>query len=319
MGRNGSDLKWGGLNSDEEAAEVLSLCDLPRMEIKGEKHANHEIIALDETEEDFEFGSLAASLSTESEMCAADDLFFRGQILPLRLSVSSDSGLAGFRQDTRKISSFDSISESLEHSSSSSVSRSNSYTSHNLSGGSSVPASRYKPRVHSHFHTHPSPKPQIWYSSSGARSVNIGGRDRRSTVWRLFRVGVVRAPEIELQDLKRRNRNKSDNSSSSDSTRSSGNRSGDSPNEVRVEKTTRQRQRFLDGLSSCKCSVSTVEVVMSKAKSSSWELSVSEKEIIDTTLVHRQPHHKKKQAISHRRTFEWLKELLIAEVPRGGA
>ncbi|PPD84185.1 hypothetical protein GOBAR_DD18881 [Gossypium barbadense] len=95
------DGKW-----EAEEDEALSLCDLPvnltkeeRTQTKNEEDGE-EPQAL-KTDEDFNFGSLCGSLSTELEMCAADEVFFQGQILPLRLSVSSDSGLTGWcRQDS---------------------------------------------------------------------------------------------------------------------------------------------------------------------------------------------------------------------------
>nr|DAD41437.1 TPA_asm: hypothetical protein HUJ06_015760 [Nelumbo nucifera] len=332
MANRGSEVKWVAFNSREEEeqdeAEALSLSDLPIMEIKREKHSSEEIKAL-ETEEDFEFGSWGASLLTESEMCAADDVFFQGQILPLRLSVSSDSGLTGFRQDSRNFSRCGSRSESLEHSSScgftSVSSRSSSCRSHNSSSSSSVNATGYKPRVKNHFHTHPSPKPQLWYSSATARPGNAGNRDRRSTIWGLFRVGVVRTPEIELDDLKRRNRNKSCNSSSSHNTRNGTCGGRSSLDEAKIEKKTTQKQSFLDksGLSSCKCSVSAVETVSSrvlvtKIKSNKRNSNVSESDLHETSLVKQQQQQQDegKQAMSHRRTFEWLKELSITDVPR---
>nr|DAD41795.1 TPA_asm: hypothetical protein HUJ06_016118 [Nelumbo nucifera] len=48
--------------------------------------------------------TLGDAINVCSRRPEADDLFFQGQILPLRLSISFDSGFAGFRQDTQKIS-----------------------------------------------------------------------------------------------------------------------------------------------------------------------------------------------------------------------
>ncbi|GAY50214.1 hypothetical protein CUMW_124940 [Citrus unshiu] len=75
-----------------EEDEALSLSDLPLDFINEETsllRACEEATTLTqgkENEEEFNFDSWGGPLSAESEMCAADEVFFKGQILPLRLS-----------------------------------------------------------------------------------------------------------------------------------------------------------------------------------------------------------------------------------------
>ncbi|RWV99837.1 hypothetical protein GW17_00037242 [Ensete ventricosum] len=76
----------------EEEEESLSLSDLP--EVIDE--AMDEECKTGEATDDFEFqisvaGGLLSS-SVETDMCAADEVFFQGQILPLQPSISPGSG-----------------------------------------------------------------------------------------------------------------------------------------------------------------------------------------------------------------------------------
>ncbi|KAL6577600.1 hypothetical protein OROMI_009928 [Orobanche minor] len=77
--------------SEEDA---LSLCDLPHIHQPEEENQQDNITPLTATEyqeEDFDFCPL--SRKEQHEMCAADKVFYRGQILPLRdcSATSSDS------------------------------------------------------------------------------------------------------------------------------------------------------------------------------------------------------------------------------------
>ncbi|XVE82885.1 hypothetical protein DITRI_Ditri16bG0041600 [Diplodiscus trichospermus] len=231
--------KWEAEEEEEEEEEALSLCDLPVNLIKeenqveprnGEDGESQEI----KTEEDFNFGSRCGSLSTEPEMCAADEVFFKGQILPLRLSVSSDSGLqTGCRPDSQNTRRSLSRSESMDHGSlsrftsvsSSSRSRSSSTGSSNnsirvtarnfnsMANSSSKFNTKSKPiKIRNNFNTHPSPKPQIQLSKT--RPLNVSSRTQKSSMWDFFRLGLVRAPELELQDLKIRSNNNNANRNS---------------------------------------------------------------------------------------------------------
>ncbi|XP_042507344.1 uncharacterized protein LOC122083559 [Macadamia integrifolia] len=309
---------------EAEDEEALSLSDLPVVEtLKNEKESGNQSRVLEELqEEEFEFGSGGAgSLLKESDMCAAEDVFFQGQILPLRLSVSSDGGIARIGQDSRNPCRCASRSESMDHgfTSSSRSSSIRSGNSNSSSSGSSVTTTitrrsgggyRERDLSRNHFHAHPSPRPQIWQTTSPAG--NGGSRSRGSTAWGLFRPGLVRTPEIELHDLKLklRNRNKS--------CESNNNRKEESKKqETKLMKTTTQRikVRMFERLTSgCKCSVSAVETVPSRLK----KVSAIEREENEEQLQQKQQQQEQnkqgKQAMAHRRTFEWLKQLSLADL-----
>lgn len=112
----------------------------------------------------------------------------------------------------------------------------------NSSINSSITNSRcssYEPQIRNQFHSQPSPTPQIRFS----KITNINSCNRKSTMWSLFRVGLVITPEIALQDLKirrKKNSNISQNNNSSNDNR------------------MRSIQRKRAFLGSCKCSVETV-------------------------------------------------------------
>ncbi|XWS45184.1 hypothetical protein CRYUN_Cryun15aG0114600 [Craigia yunnanensis] len=358
--------KWEG-----EEEEALSLCDLPvnlikeenQVQPRNEEDGEYQAI---KTEEDFNFGS-----STEPEMCAADEVFFKGQILPLRLSVSSDSGLTGCRQDSQNTSRCLSGSESMDHgslsrfTSVSSSSRSSSTRSshYSTSSNNSITATarnfnsitnsscscssnsntKSKPiKIRNNFNTHPSPKPQIRLSK--ARSVNFSSRNQKSSMWDFFRLGLVRAPELELQDLKVRsnNNNASRNSVSRNSSCNSSNSSSSTKNSTskivnnsgtEVAKNQQDLNKgFLKkriGLfSGCKCSVNAVEtvplnniIVIKSNKNNEREKvllhsAMEEKKKLLQELKKMKENEKEKQegkqALSRHRTFEWLKELSVS-------
>ncbi|KAL6338789.1 hypothetical protein AAG906_023939 [Vitis piasezkii] len=320
MAINNDDEKWEEFDSDEEEDEALSFCDLPNdlicKEDNSGKEENPQVVG---TGEDFDFGSWNRSLLAESDMCAADEVFFQGQILPLRLSVSSDSGLAGYRNDSRKSSRCVSRSESMDRGSwggfTSVSSRSSSSRSHNSSISSTSTATTHRSRVRNHFHAHPSPKPQIKIFNT--RQGNIGSRGHKSTMWDLFRPGLVRTPEIELQDLKVRSTNKgfdSRNSSRSSSFNSTANNTAKSNHGFNAEK--RRSHRFSikkrEFLSGCKCSISAVDpvpsrIVVIKTSSNGGDSNPNERP------SQKQRQHVKKKNMH--RTFEWLKELSHAAAP----
>ncbi|KAG2719759.1 hypothetical protein I3760_02G005200 [Carya illinoinensis] len=227
--------RWEHSKSKEdqvgEEDEDLSFCDLPVIDYLTKDQDNQSrkeedddaALATDETQEEFDFSSRRGSLFKESEMCSADEVFFQGRLLPLRLSVSSDAGSTGFRHESQKITGrCISRSESLEHGSiegftSNSSSRSSSTRSRN-SSSSTASSANYtiktqtsKQRVQNHFLTCPSPKPQIRFSTT--KQGNQGSRSRNSFTWDYLRLGLVPTPEIGLQDLKLR-RNSSVNKNS---------------------------------------------------------------------------------------------------------
>ncbi|XAR51340.1 hypothetical protein NMG60_11005941 [Bertholletia excelsa] len=298
-------------NEADEEDEALSLCDLP---IQGENVARKEENEVVKTCEDFDFGSRGGSVLAGSEMCAADEVFFQGQILPLRHSISSESGLVMLRPESRNPSRCISRSESMDHSYSgvftSVSSRSSSIRSqHSSSSGSSTntTTTTHKQRIRNYFHSHPSPTPQIRVSSS--RYPNPNSYTRKSTLWSFFRVGLVRTPEIELQDLKARsNTNRSFGSRNSTSSAGTGDLAGKGSDVGDAKK--KKKQRFFDrnggifDFGGCKCSVNTVDTI----KINNNETGNEPKEEAATKKT-------KKQAVSRHRTFEWLKELSLAGVP----
>ncbi|XP_072973159.1 uncharacterized protein [Typha angustifolia] len=176
--------------AQEEKSETLSLIDLPvsNPESTGDTASAS---APGSDADDFEFrisvgGGLVAN-AADTDMCAADEVFFRGQLLPLRPSISSDSGLLrhGSRSESMDLSS-------RSGSSSSCVSRSHSSSSHSGSSASN------------NFYAFPSPSPQL----RGSRRRSSARRNSTSSSappsWGLLRLGVVPAPEIELRDLRSR-------------------------------------------------------------------------------------------------------------------
>ncbi|KAG9129880.1 hypothetical protein Leryth_007031 [Lithospermum erythrorhizon] len=195
-------------NLEEEA---LSLCDLPikeenRQQDKQTQQENKSI------HEEFDFCSFAK----ESEMCSADQVFFQGQILPLHNSICSTT-------TNRCLSRSESMSTySSNGFTSGTSSRSSSIRSHQSSstttttsifgygGGSSVSTRTHKPRVPSNFNSHPSPKPNM--KNSRIKNQNMSNCSKKSTMWSLFRLGLVTTPEIALNDLKHRSKNNTNKS-----------------------------------------------------------------------------------------------------------
>ncbi|KAF9621692.1 hypothetical protein IFM89_026585 [Coptis chinensis] len=282
-GCGGDENKWSDHNSDgEDEEETLSLCDLPVC-VNNEENRQS---AAEETKsleaEDFAFGSLGGSRLTESEMCAADQVFFQGQLLPLRLSVSSEAGLPCTKEESKNLNRCESRAESMDHNSScgftSHSSRSNSTGSHNSTITTSSTTSTYKPKLRNQFHSHPSPNPQILHS--GAKPGNACNRSRNSTIWGIFRLG----------------------SSSSSSSRKS-------DSEVKLEKKKKAERYYFEN---CKCSVNAVEtVIVIKKKKNVYNERERKEEVKEKEKTEKE----KKQELYHRRTFEWLKELSIADVP----
>ncbi|XWS33526.1 hypothetical protein CRYUN_Cryun22dG0090800 [Craigia yunnanensis] len=367
--RRDDEEKW-----EAEEDEALSLCDLPVNLIKEENQIqprneeDGESQAI-KTEEDFNFGSWGGSLSTEPEMCAADEVFFKGQILPLRLSVSSDSGLTGYRQDSQNTSRCFSRSESMDHgslsrftsvssSSRSSSTRSSNYSTssnnsitftprnfNSITNSSSNSNTMSKPiKIRNNFNTHPSPKPQIRLSKT--RPVNVSSQNQKSSMWDFFRLGLVRAPELELQDLKIRSNNNNTNRNSvsrnsscnsSNSSSSTKNSSSKIVNNSGTEVAKNQQdlnKGFLEkriGLfSGCKCSVNAVEtvplnniVVIKSNKNNEKEKAMlhpameQKKKLLQELKIKKMKEREKekqegKQALSRHRTFNWLKELSVS-------
>ncbi|CDP02569.1 unnamed protein product [Coffea canephora] len=300
---------------EEEDEEALSFSDLPTNEenqfLVSRKESPVPIIIHD-SQEEFNFCSSLAtdSLSKESEMCVADEVFFQGQILPLRHSVSSESGLiTKLQNDSRTTSRSDGTTSS---------------TSTTTGTGSSCINRKPRPKTRNHFQfSHPSPKPQIRSSNSIKNGMNSS---RNSTLWSIFRVGLVTTPEIAIQDLKFRNNSKNAGFGSRNSTSST--ISSGSAGRIKAEEKDRikKRHKFLDKkgvvfFSGCKCSSNAVagpipsrvaENGMRRSASVS-EAHAKEEETESLTRTTRQHDQQQtgKQALSRHRTFEWLKQLSL--------
>ncbi|XP_057501673.1 uncharacterized protein LOC130785509 [Actinidia eriantha] len=283
------DEKWA--HSEDE--EALSLCDLP---LNRENNQSREDTSSPPAIEDFNFGSWPGSVLAEPEMCVADEVFFQGQIMPFRHSVSSESGLAVCQNPSGSISRSESMDHLCSGRATSTSSRSSSIRSqHSSSSGSSSTTITNPKKVRNPFHAHPSPSPQIRVPSS--RYGNSGHRGgRKSTRWSFFSVGLFPAPEIELQDLKVRGaNNRFDHRNSCNSTSSSDH-----------QRRKKSNRRLFRG---CRCSVDAVETVPLRAAVKDKSDNGTEDEKAETKKK------KGKQLVSRHRTFEWLKEISIAGVP----
>ncbi|KAK6923114.1 hypothetical protein RJ641_011418 [Dillenia turbinata] len=340
MGKSSRDFKW--VTVDEE--EALSLCDLPDCMLNQDDNTNAE--KEDQQQQkaketgDFEFGSWIGSHLAESDMCAADEVFFQGQILPLRLSVSSDSGLTRYRVGhiTRTLSR----SESMDLGSTGGFTSSRSSSSRSYyslgSGSSSTNVSTLKPKLRDPFRsTHPSPKPNIRIPKSRlGRDLGTKILSQKSTFWEFLKVGLVRAPEIEMQNLNTRV-----NSNNNFGSRNSTGRRSQSPVNVTsdtkigkksipdlISREKEKDPKFLGKrsglLSGCNCSIGAVGTISSKIvinksgrsyKKKSLERDEEAKHILKEENVKRQEFQHGRQSISRHRTFEWLKELSLAGEP----
>lgn len=323
--------------AQREPEEAFSLCDVPVNLIKDNDQLRKPDSQVIETQEEFDFHLWGGPFSKEPEMCAADEVFFQGQILPLRLSSASDRLLQGYG---RKIDRCKSRSDSVDHGNSLSESRSNSYSSRssslrsqNSSNSTSstniitTPSPNVsKPINHNRFHTHPSPKPQ--FRMSIPRQASFGHVGKKTTTWDFFRLGVVPAPEIELQDLKVRGTKNSVSVSRNSSTSNSSSNSGTTQRSKSCN-STHYRDKSNHGLkqfvvkgggflSGCKCS-SSIETepldtvtISSGAKSDNKTKSVThamKEKVVLELKKQKQKQKQGKKAMSRRRTFEWLKEL----------
>lgn len=289
---------WVQFNSHEnqcfeDEEEALSLCDLPTNDQEIETNSKKED---DDNTEEFEFGSChggAASLLPEN-MCNADEVFFQGQILPLRHSVSSDT--AEFSRKINRSASM-SVVNSRSNRTDPKVIRSNGY--------------KYKPRTRNQFHSHPSPSPQIRTQSFRTLSHS---NPKTSSLWSFLQVGLLKPQEIGLSDLKNRSKRFGSHNSNSSSTSSSMNSTIEqNQNQNKIEnprKNTKKKQRLL--FSGCKCSADSIEstrkeTVAKKEKKTTTTFELHDQNRKESTMI-----GEGKQAVSRHRTFEWLKQLSIA-------
>jgi hypothetical protein len=356
MARNCAKDRWEHSNDNlaqevSEEDEDLSFCDLPVINCltKEDDQSRKEDanLAIQNQEDQFDFSSRDGSLLKESKMCAADEVFFQGRILPLRLSVSSDTGLPRFQHESQKITgTCISRSESMDHRStggfgSNNSSRSSSTRSYNSSSSNSssstIGRTNYKPKFQNTFLTCPSPKPQIKVSTTQQGSVGI--RIRNSSTWDYLRLGLLPTPEIGLQDLKvRRNSSVNKSSVSRNSSQGSSSNSVTAKNSAKINSGCRgENQRtpgFLEKgigglLNGCKCldeTVSSNAVIIKSSNGKNNSTSESETHAKKEKLLEVKMKKKKdekqqqegKQAMSRHRTSEWLKELPHAVYPPEG-
>ncbi|XP_042059601.1 uncharacterized protein LOC121804126 [Salvia splendens] len=287
------------LQHDSDEDEALSLSDLPLIHQwrKGIEN-NNSNFHCEKVGEDQEFDFCA--LSMESEMCAADEVFFKGQILPLRHSVSSEKALLQ-NYDPRRRSCSISRSDSMDHyysSRSSSISSGTSSSSTSSSATAKYNKPKLPPRIQ--FHSHPSPSPRLNFPSSRYAAVTHRNSVKNSSIWNVLRLGIVTPPpEIAFRDLKAR----SGNSGSRRST--SSNSSGGDGSKKKL------RPRILGG--GCRCAADAVETIAPRVVI--IKRSANDDGEVAAALHRDDPKMAKKQAakkhISHHRTFEWLKQLTV--------
>lgn len=356
---------------DHNDEEALSLCDFP-VSAGNEDQENEETnptVEGDGFDFDFDFGSLIGSIpALESDMCAADEVFSGGQMLPFRHSVSSEVGLSGFRiprsvsrsesMDRAKFGSRSSSSRSSStrsHQSTTSTSTSNSsYHSSNNPSNSMKAKAIPKPKARNQFHSYPSPKPQI-RASSARLSTSTPPSGSKSTMWQVLRLGLIRTPELELQGrtsnynktfnkctIRNTNNNNSNNKVINNNDPVIGYKIGDLVVEMK-----RRNNEFMSEDSrnirsggifkSCKCSVGAIEPLPTRVRGDfnrpkkaigGQKMSLANQVLNEDKVLaqkkQEQQHHQKnrvhkqlrqgKQATSHHRTFEWLRDLSHSSV-----
>ncbi|KAJ1697450.1 hypothetical protein LUZ63_005962 [Rhynchospora breviuscula] len=182
--------------NEEEEEEALSLSDFP---LKPNSPSDKLNLIPNSTTDDFEFRISFSATETDfqAEMCAADDVFCNGTILPLRPSVSSRTDSMDLSISSGTIlSTSRSASSSSSGSSSYCVSRSHSTKS--VPGTLPIPDPPRRSVSNNFFYAFPSPSPQI---RTGARKSNvISGRKSTSSVpGTILRLGVLPTPEIDIR------------------------------------------------------------------------------------------------------------------------
>ncbi|KAL7609019.1 hypothetical protein Lser_V15G12703 [Lactuca serriola] len=223
-------------NDDYEDDEALSLCDLATSKHEVPKANHPEEQFSDDLEQDFDFGGAGNSLP-ENKMCSADELFFRGQILPLQHSVTLPSELTTEgRSFIRSISFSGSEPTSVVSSRSSSTRSNNSGTS-----GSGSTSGSEVTKIRNQFHSHPSPRPQI-------RTRNVHhSNPKTSSKWSFLQLGMMKPQEIGLEDLKNR------------SQRSHGSSRSISMNTKDQNQNNKKKKTQLALFGGCKCSSNAIE------------------------------------------------------------
>ncbi|GER30238.1 hypothetical protein STAS_06166 [Striga asiatica] len=255
---------------DDDEDETLSLSALPLIPKNDQKQEKFNTQRENQIHDDFDF----CSLSKESQkMRTADEIFFRGQILPLH------------HCPTRPITRSESMDRPISSRSSSSGSRQSS-TSSGSSAGPKFPPPRNR------FHSHPSPSPRSHFPVTTNRRNSSA---KASPAWSIFRLGMLAAPpEISFQGLKPRARRIGSRNSTESCRSSAGSRSSLS-----------RFRKNLSSIGGCKCSGDAIDTVRSRVMVITR--SSSEGECVEVK------NRAAKKRLSYHRTSEWLKQLSLEE------
>ncbi|KAK1359914.1 putative pre-mRNA-splicing factor ATP-dependent RNA helicase DHX16 [Heracleum sosnowskyi] len=316
---------------EDQGEESLSFSDLSDKK----KNENPEKLQRKlEAQEDFNFSSCGGSFLEDSHMCAADEVFFKGKLLPFRHSISSETGLAMFRHDIRP---FISRSQSMDHRYTSNSTGSPSGTSGTTTRSSSIRSSlssgstsstvarvpqlhnRKPPRVkiRNQFHSHPSPTPQIRFSTNRHRNTNPN--HHWSQKLRFFHMGgsvSVQTPDIKFADLKIR-RNSIINTGTNFGSRNSNSSTGTSNSGASSD--ARTKKKYWEIFNECKCKVDTVDQTAGRRLISVSKISNS---CVNYETIGEGDRNKEKEkgkaAMSRHRTFEWLKQIATVDVNVNG-
>ncbi|CAN6449674.1 unnamed protein product [Victoria cruziana] len=265
-----------GWDSSEE--EALSFCNLP---LGGSKETSKETKL--PTSDDFEFTTWPAILLPDSnEMCVADDVISDGQLLPFRPSESSGREPPGTAAGRPAVPS---RCQSLD--------RSWCFAGNKRGNGlpDSEPDRRRASTGSGSFFAMASPKPGM--TGGSLPTMVVGKRREGATKLGLFRLGLVRTPEIELGDLRQRVKRKEEMGRS---------RSGSSSSSSSSLPSSPSSWKIFPQLD-CKCSaVETVSAVITRRQAETGRVGEGE-EAMKVRLLHQ------KSEASRLRTFEWLNGL----------
>ncbi|KZV35475.1 hypothetical protein F511_30465 [Dorcoceras hygrometricum] len=301
-----------GDEGEEEEEEALSFCDLPLDHLSrngrggGVEEEDEERIPLraNESQEDFHF----CYSSNDSEMCDADEVFFQGQILPLRHSLSSDKGSFQYHRSISKSGSIGgSSSITLFSSRSSSISSSHRSYSSRSSAAATQSWCRIPNPQQNHSHSHRNSPPSTYFPIPGIIRTNnvIYSKKTSSSAWSILRLGILvtSQPEIAFKDLKTRSC-----PILSTNRKNLRSRNSNIKNKVIIGDGLKRKPRGL--LGGCNCSNDAVDAVRSRVMSTK-KSSVAEMEKQADAAVKRTGSAKKQW--THYRTFEWLKQLSLED------
>ncbi|KAJ0963447.1 hypothetical protein J5N97_028569 [Dioscorea zingiberensis] len=147
---------------------------------------------------DFEFQAFGSEKFSQ-DICIADQVFSQGVIIPSK-PFSDNGGFSVSQVSSRCVSRSDSMdhySSGTVNSSTTSSSRSSSFNSRSQYS----PAFRPSRSLSNNFYAQPSPSPRIMLSS---KKRNGSRKSMGSSPWGIFRLGLMKTPEIELDDMRSR-------------------------------------------------------------------------------------------------------------------